>query len=98
MKATEESEIKAVTRFTMKRDRVLTAIKVALRNKNIPSIRKLETINEWILKLHILAAKSDIFEKNSVDMVIFTGNMTVAQGYIDCAIFMAKGNKELCID
>ena len=89
---------KLVSRFICKRNRVLAAIKDTLKNRTVPSVKELETINQWIHKLHSLAVKSDIFEKNSVEMVLFTGNMTVANGYIDCALFMACGNNELVLD
>jgi hypothetical protein len=87
-----------VADFINRKDRILAAMKDTIKKKTVPSVEELESINQWILKLYKTALKSDIFDKHSVEMVLFTGNMTVAQGYIDCALFMAKGNKKYNMD
>lgn len=93
-----ENNSRAIADFLSRRNRILTTMKGAIKKKKIPSIKELEALNELILKLYDIALKSEVFDKRSVDMVLFTGNMTVAQGYIDCALFMARGSRKVALD
>jgi len=82
------------TLFENKKIKILSAIKSTISSKKVPDLEKLKKIREWILKLHSLAMKTNVYEDNSMDLVLFTGNMSVAEGYIDCALLMAKNIQE----
>ena len=80
--------------FQLKKEKLEKEFLRMLAGERVPAAKEIRRVRKWVIQLHELGSQNRVFHFGSKPSAMFVGNLSLAQGYLDCAIRLASSSNE----